>query len=269
MFTKMARRRQRLFSAAYGEEHLAERLNADGRMGEIHEERREFFAVSFLIEMWGRMAHHYNSCVVGGFRYILGKYDEGVTFGNIKRYALPPGGQQGNAWGFTPIFDFGDDGGFWRGVILPEIRQERQRNDILNLAASRVKPSNDRNRKTGGRVGGMEEKPKSTYPTGPNLTELGGGMGLSNRPIDKQGGYSAETSVRIRGASKENSVRFIARRGLGRMVCIGQYSSIFLAEEGLWVINASIRIWWRDTYKHYVGKMLPTGRNQWMKVRDP
>ena len=43
MFTKMARQQPRLFSAAYGEEHLTGRLNAIDRANDIHEECPEFF----------------------------------------------------------------------------------------------------------------------------------------------------------------------------------------------------------------------------------
>ena len=38
MFAKAARQQSRLFSAAYGREHLSERLDAVGRLNEIHEE---------------------------------------------------------------------------------------------------------------------------------------------------------------------------------------------------------------------------------------
>ena len=82
------------------------------------------------------MFFQYNDCVVAGVHYILGKYDEGATFEEIKMYALDPGGQKGEAWKFTPIFDFDREHGFWRSVILPEIRQERQRHDIINLSSS-------------------------------------------------------------------------------------------------------------------------------------
>ena len=151
MFVKMARQQSRLFAAAYGSEHLGERLDAIDRMSEIHEECPECFTVSFLSEMWERMMFQYNACVVEGIHFILAKYDEGVTFEKIRRYALAPDGAKGTAWKFTPIFDFADASGFWKSVIIPEIRQERQRQDITNLVAERGKPGNDRNRRNGER----------------------------------------------------------------------------------------------------------------------
>ena len=35
------------------------------------------------------------------------------------------------------IFDFGDDDGFWESVILPELQQDRRREDILTLVEAR------------------------------------------------------------------------------------------------------------------------------------
>ena len=63
MFTIAARQQSRFFAASYGRGHLAERLEAVGRMNEIHEECPEFFTASFLTEMWGRMVYQYNVCV--------------------------------------------------------------------------------------------------------------------------------------------------------------------------------------------------------------
>ena len=148
---------------------------------------QSFFTVAFLSEMWERLVSQYNTCVVEGVHYILGKYDEGITFEEIKRYAHAPDGKRGTAWKFTPIFDFDDDQGFWKSVILPEIRHERQRQDILNLVAARVKPTNERYRKGEERAGGLDEKPKGPYPAGPNLTALERKMGLAHRPLDKHG----------------------------------------------------------------------------------
>ena len=65
MFARAALRQSRLFVASYGREHLTERLEAVGGMGEIHEERPEFHASSLLTEMWERMVYQYNICVAG------------------------------------------------------------------------------------------------------------------------------------------------------------------------------------------------------------
>ena len=121
-FAKMARQQTQLYDAVYGSEHLNERLNAIGRMGEIHEACAEFPTVAFLIEMWERAISQQNACVVEGIHFVLAKYDECITFDKIKMYALAPDGKVGTAWKFTPIFDFGEDCGFWKSVIIPEIR---------------------------------------------------------------------------------------------------------------------------------------------------
>ena len=89
----------------------------------------------------------YNACIVEAIHFILDKYDEGITFEKIRRYALAPDGDKGTAWEFTRIFDFDDDNGFWESVNIPEIRQARQRQDITNLVAASGKPSHDRNRR--------------------------------------------------------------------------------------------------------------------------
>ena len=47
MFTKMARQQSRIYAAAYGTEHLNERLSEVDKMSEIHEECPEFFTVNF------------------------------------------------------------------------------------------------------------------------------------------------------------------------------------------------------------------------------
>ena len=45
---------------------------------------------------------------------MLSKYEEGISFDKIKRYALAPGGKGGTSWKHTPIFclvmkmDFGE-----------------------------------------------------------------------------------------------------------------------------------------------------------------
>ena len=112
MFIKMARQQSRLYAASYGAEHSAERLNAIDRQIEIHEERPEYFTVTFLSDMWERMVYQYNVCIAEGIHFILVRYDEGVAMEKIRRYALAPDGQGGTAWKFTQIFDFDDDRGF-------------------------------------------------------------------------------------------------------------------------------------------------------------
>ena len=161
MFVKAARQQSRLYAAAYGEEHLGERLNAIDRLNEIHEECPEYFTVAFIIETWGRMTFQYNACVAEWIHFILGGYDEGVTFGKIKRFALSPDQSNGEAWKFTPIFEFDSEPGFWKSVILPEIKAEGQRQDILTLVAAREKGVVDKRRKWGDRLGGEEEKVKT------------------------------------------------------------------------------------------------------------
>ena len=115
-----------------------------------------------------------------------------MTLEKIRRYASAPNGEGGDAWKFTPIFDFDHESGFWKSVILPEVKQERQRHDILNLVAARDKA--DRQRRTGERYGGwderpngIEEKPKGMYPTGPNLSAIGRKMGFPHKPLGKRG----------------------------------------------------------------------------------
>ena len=104
MFVKMARKQSRLFAAAYGLEHLSERLDAIDRLNDIHDECPEFFTAAFLSETWERMVHQYNACVTEGIHYILGKYDEGITFEKVRRYALAPNSKNHTTWQFTPIF---------------------------------------------------------------------------------------------------------------------------------------------------------------------
>ena len=82
MFIKMARQQSRIYAAAYGSEHLNERLNAIDRMSEVHEECPEFHTVNFMTEMCKRAVYQYGVCVSEGFHYILGRYDEGVTLEN-------------------------------------------------------------------------------------------------------------------------------------------------------------------------------------------
>ena len=148
-------------------------------MNEIHnEERRGFPTVSFLSEMRGRMMFQYTACVVKCIHFIIAKYDEGIAFGKIKRYALAPDGIGGTSWKLTPIFDFEIDSGFGGTAIVPEIRQERQRQDIRNLAADRGKVPRYRRNRNGDRVGGNGEAPKNPYPTGPNLTAVERKIGI-------------------------------------------------------------------------------------------
>ena len=78
----------RLYAEVYGEEQLNGRVDSVDRANVIHEECREFPKVSFLTEMWERLAFQYDACVSDGIHPIRGKYDECVTFVTIRRYAL-------------------------------------------------------------------------------------------------------------------------------------------------------------------------------------
>ena len=90
MSVKTARQQSRLYASVYGEERNNERLGDVGRLSEIHEECPEFFTPAFLVETWGLMVYQYDSCVSEGVNFIPIRYDEGVTFGKIRRYAQAP-----------------------------------------------------------------------------------------------------------------------------------------------------------------------------------
>ena len=81
---------------------MTNQLKVITRVGDIHEDRPEFHTVSFIAETWGRMTLRYNIRAAEGIRYIAGQYDDGITFGKIKRNALTPGPGGGTAWGYTP-----------------------------------------------------------------------------------------------------------------------------------------------------------------------
>ena len=187
MFAKMARKQSRLYSAVYGSDHLNERLGAIDRMSDIRDECPEFFTAGLLTETWARMVYQYDACIAEEIHYTIGKYDEGVTFGKVKRYALAPDAKQGAAWRFTHIFDFDSEVGFWRSVVLLEINQERRRKDINSLVAERGKAIPDRRKKETDRVGGDEEKPRAQYPMGGNLSLVERKAGYAHKPLDKYG----------------------------------------------------------------------------------
>ena len=174
MFVKMARQQSRLFAAAYGHEHLQERLEAVDRLNDIRDECPEFFTASFLSETWERMVHQYNACVSEGVHYILGMYDEGITFEKVRRYALAPNSKNQTAWQFTPIFDFDHPDGFWRSVILVEIYQERQRQDINSLVAARGKPIGERKNTKTSELEEKRRKPKLRTLPVQTLLQLSG-----------------------------------------------------------------------------------------------
>ena len=90
MFIKKAIQRPRLFSAMYGDEYKEDMLRSIGRLRDIHEDWPEFPTESLIAETWGRMTYQFNICVDEGIRYIVGRYDEGVTRDKIKRCALTP-----------------------------------------------------------------------------------------------------------------------------------------------------------------------------------
>ena len=160
-------------------------------MNEIHEECPDFSTPSFLTEMWERMVYQYNACVAEGIHFLLSKYEEGISFGEIKRYSMAPDGKGGTAWKYTPIFLFDREDGFWRSVALPGIQQERQRQDIQTLVAARKRPFKttpvDRKKKDIGRTGGVGEEARRAYPTGSTLTLMGRKLGSNHRPLDKDG----------------------------------------------------------------------------------
>ena len=162
-FAKMARQQSRLSSSIYGEEHLQERLSAIEKLGEIHEECPDYFTAPFIAEVWERMMHQYVTCVSEGVHFIVSQHDEGVTFDKLKRFGLIPGEGGGADWKYTPVLNLDSPGGFWATMIIPEIQQERQRQDIQTLIAARgeiVDVDNKRRRKPCERAGG-QEKPKA------------------------------------------------------------------------------------------------------------
>ena len=80
MFLKMARQQARLYDAAYGKEHLNERLDAVDRLSDIHGECPEFPTSQFLIETWASMVYQYDDCIAGGIHFIIRKYDGWIIF---------------------------------------------------------------------------------------------------------------------------------------------------------------------------------------------
>ena len=155
------------------------------------------------------MMYQYNICVAEGIHYILGQYGEGLTFEKIKRYALTAGPGGGAEWRFTPVFDFDSVEGFWQMMVLPEIQQERQRQDIQSLVAARAKftsyPPGGRKKKWEEERTGSNDwwsNPKGTdtvkpaYPTGLPSNAMGKKMGFAHRPLGREGevmcyGFSA------------------------------------------------------------------------------
>ena len=74
----------------YGEERMDDRPQATERLIEIHEDCAELPTSTFIAETWARMTFQYNICVAEGVRYIIGQYDDGITFGKLRRSALTP-----------------------------------------------------------------------------------------------------------------------------------------------------------------------------------
>ena len=60
MCVEMARWQSRLFSAAYGEEHLDDRAQSIERLNDIHEDCRELRTATSIDEKWARMPYQYN-----------------------------------------------------------------------------------------------------------------------------------------------------------------------------------------------------------------
>ena len=210
MFAKMARRQSRLFSSIYGEEHLQERIAAIEKLGKIHEECHDYFAAPFIAEVWARMMHQYVTCVSEGVHFIVSQHDEGATFDKIKRFATSPGEGGCAAWKYTPVFNLDPPGGFWETVIIPEIQQDRQRQDIQTSIAARgeiVDVGNKRRRKPGERAGG-QENPKAAYPTGNTLTALEKKSGHSHSPLDQNGKLSCYNCSSHDGCSLGDSCPF-------------------------------------------------------------
>ena len=91
IFAKTARRHSRLYSSAYGVDHLGERLKALARLNEIHEERPEFCTHNFLAGEWERMVFQYAACVAEGVQFTLCRYDVGITIGEIRKKCFGSG----------------------------------------------------------------------------------------------------------------------------------------------------------------------------------
>ena len=72
MFIKMTRRQSRLYASMGGEAHLCDRLQAIGRLSDIHEDCPGFPDAPFVAATWGRMLYQYNMSATEGVQYIIG-----------------------------------------------------------------------------------------------------------------------------------------------------------------------------------------------------
>ena len=206
MFIKMGREQSRLYAAIRIDEHLEDRLPAIDGLSGIRGDFPEFPTSTIIAVTRGRVAFRYNICVGEGVRYVIGQYDEFITFDILKRSALTPGSGCGEEWRYIPSFDFGRPGDPRQMAVLPEIQQEGKRQGAQSLVAERANsgehPSGGKNaqgRKGGDvRNGGDEgktddpqphgvEKPKSACPTGPTLNAMEKRIGYPHRPMGRDG----------------------------------------------------------------------------------
>ena len=148
----------------------------------------------------------YNICVAEGIRYIIGQYGEGITCGEIKKYALTPTTVRGAARKCTPVFDFDRTEVFRQIVIIQEIQQGLKWQDIQSLVADRLKvpdPPSGRTKKWENddeRNGSEQWKTqaqrtnhngldvtRAAYPTGPALGAMEKKTEYAHRPLGRHG----------------------------------------------------------------------------------
>ena len=171
---KAIKQQIKIFGAVYGEEHVAERLEALSFLEDLNERYEEFFSATFLLAVWDEMCFEYNMVIAEGVRRILQALPKGVRRDKLKEMALLPRQDGSATWKFPVTFKMTNPLGFWKSRIVPRLERKVER-DMLHAAI----PSGH-----GRRAAGMVEedsgtnmdegKPanhyRSMYPAGRRLT---------------------------------------------------------------------------------------------------
>ena len=174
VISRAIKQQVKLFGAVYGEEHVAERLEALSFMEDLHERYEEFFSPTFLMSVWDEMTFEYSMVVTEGIRRMLQALPKGARRDKLKEKALTPCLDGTATWKFPVTFKMTSTLGFWKSRIVPRLERKAER-DMLQAAI----PHPQGKRAAGMEEGCHSEEPeiattansfRSMYPAGRKLT---------------------------------------------------------------------------------------------------
>ena len=151
VWLRYAENQVRVFGAAYGIEHMPERLAFLKALHEAHDEDEHAYPVQYCIDLFEELNAVWAESVRESRRVLCAKLvTENPRLEDLKLIALAPGEGDRPNFQFPRVWDLQDPAGYYQAVVVP--RQERALNRMLHRQLHDVsaKERKDAVRKTAG-----------------------------------------------------------------------------------------------------------------------